>query len=395
MNNDTPSLRVVDFSTHVSGPVASHLLAEMGANVIKVENPKAGDGNRGTLPFIAGAGMLHAALNAGTRSLAISTRSPDWAAVVEACARWADVVIVGARPKDAVRRGMDFATMQRANPRIVYCALSGFGDAGPLRDYTAHGQTMDALAGNVPVEWVDGAPQTARGWRSAGTSLAGVFAALGIMDAIYRRDHGVTHAQYVSLSIWATSMWWKYRDLTMLANTGEPWPDYTDFGTRHALYETADHRVVLIAPAEQRFWERFCDLTGLPAAFRARGTWEGNMDCGEGPAYADERPVIAAIMRSRTLDEWTRLLAGIEIPFAPVLTPDEALHSGHAAVSGILRQTSVNGEPVKIVASPIRNALSDRPVEGALPPLAAAPGLGEHNAEILRELGLAHLAARS
>ena len=391
VGNGIAPLRIVDFSTHVSGPVASHLLSEMGADVLKVENPIGGDGNRGTRPFLAGAGMLHASLNSGTRSLAISSKSPHWSTVVEACSRWADVVIVGARPKDAQRRGLGFTSVQKANPRVVYCALSGFGDTGPLSEFTAHGQTIDALAGAVPVEWVAGSPQTARGWRSTGTTLTGVFAALGIMNAIYRRDHGFQHAQYVSLSIWATSMWWKWRDLTMIANTGEAWPDYTDFGSRHALYATHDRRVILVAPAEKKFWERFCDLLGLPAAWRERGDWSGGMDTGSGEPYADERPAIAKALSTRTLDEWTRELARMEIPFAPVLTVQEALSSEHAQASGILRTTAVNGHELHIAATPIRTSSSDQTLSNKLPPLSAAPGIGEHNPEILKQLGLAHL----
>ena len=86
---------VVDFSTHWSGPFASHILTDLGADVVKVENPSIGDGNRGLDPMIDGVGMVHVALNAGTRSLAFDRRSPDWPAVVGALARWADVVIVG------------------------------------------------------------------------------------------------------------------------------------------------------------------------------------------------------------------------------------------------------------------------------------------------------------
>lgn len=397
MTSVVPRLRIVDFSTHISGPIASHLLAEMGADVIKVENPTGGDGNRSTQPMLHGLGMAHAALNAGARSLTVSQRSPNWGPVVEACAKWADVVIVGTRPKDARRRGMDFATMQKANPHIVYCAVSGFGDVGAWRDHTAHGQTTDAFAGAVPVEWVNGSPETRRGWRTTGSTLSGVFAALGIQNAIYRRDHGVSHAQYVSVSLWASAMWWNWRDLTSLANSGESWSDYTDFGSRYTLYETADpQRVILVAPVERKFWERFCDVVGLPAEWRSRGAWVGGsgMDTGSGADYADEKPRIAERLGSKTLEEWTRLFSEQEIPFAPILTLKEALHSEHAVANDLMRETSMNGHPMKIVASPVRIAASDQPELGQRPPLPDAPNLGAHTQEILCELGLQHLVGR-
>ena len=168
-----PYPRIVDFSTHMSGPIASHLLAELGADVIKIERPGVGDGNRGDHPTIFGEGMFHLALNSGARSLAISTRSPHWSAVVEACASWADAVIIGTRPSAARRRGLDFASMHKVNPEIVYCLISGYGETGPWKDYSAHGQTIDAFAGRAAYEWRDGLPVTPEGWRSTGSTLLG------------------------------------------------------------------------------------------------------------------------------------------------------------------------------------------------------------------------------
>ena len=135
-------LQIVDFSTHMSGPLASHLLMEMGADVIKVEHPIQGDGNRGNEPQILGVSDLNLALNSGARSLTVSTRSPHWAEVVAGVTAWADAVIIGSRPKDAVRRGLDYHTLVQANSELVYCVISGFGLAGPWSEYKAHGQTM-------------------------------------------------------------------------------------------------------------------------------------------------------------------------------------------------------------------------------------------------------------
>ena len=255
-------LRIVDFSTHMSGPLASHLLVEMGADVIKVEHPVQGDGNRGNDPKIAGVSDLHLALNPGTRSIAISTNSPHWADVVAGVTAWADAVIVGARPKDAVRRGLDFHTLLEANPQLVYCVISGYGLAGPWAEYKAHGQNMDALAGRVEVEWNEGQPQTRVGWRSAGVLLAGVFGAMGVLAAIVKRDRG-GGPQFVHTSIWNTALWWNWRDVNTWVNNDEPWHEYRSLGSRYAMYATSDHRALLICPLERVAWERFCDLAEL------------------------------------------------------------------------------------------------------------------------------------
>ena len=379
-------LRIVDFSTHMSGPLASHLLVEMGADVIKVEHPVQGDGNRGNEPKIAGVSDLHLALNPGTRSIAVSTRSPHWADVVAGVTAWADAVIVGARPKDAVRRGLDFHTLLEANPQLVYCVISGYGLAGPWAEYKAHGQNMDALAGRVEVEWNDGQPQTRVGWRSAGVLLAGVFGAMGVLAAIVKRDRG-GGPQFVHTSIWNTALWWNWRDVNTWVNNDEPWHEYRALGSRYAMYATADHRALLICPLEKVAWERFCDLTDLHQ-LRARGEWTHSMDFG----YDDEFPLIAEAISRRPFNEWNRLLDEAEIPFAPILTLDEAVNSDHAQVNRVLRGTELPGGRVQMAASPVQ--LSSNPDEAAQPGLSdlpPPPDLGADTAEILAEVGLDQL----
>ena len=376
-------LRIVDFSTHMSGPLASHLLVEMGADVIKVEHPVQGDGNRGNDPKIAGVSDLHLALNPGTRSIAISTNSPHWADVVAGVTAWADAVIVGARPKDAVRRGLDFHTLLEANPQLVYCVISGYGLAGPWAEYKAHGQNMDALAGRVEVEWIEGQPQTRVGWRSAGVLLAGVFGAMGVLAAIVKRDRG-GGPQFVHTSIWNTALWWNWRDVNTWVNNDEPWHEYRSLGSRYAMYATSDHRALLICPLEKVAWERFCDLTDLHQV-KARGEWTHSMDFG----YDDEFPLIAEAISRRTFDEWNRLLDEAEIPFAPILTLDEAVSSDHAAVNRVLRGTGLPGGRVQMAASPVQ--ISSNPNEAAQPDLSdlpPPPELGADTAEILAEVGL-------
>lgn len=393
MSSDTP-LRIVDFSTHLSGPLATHLLCELGAEVIKVENPRTGDGNRGIFDVGDGMGLMHLALNSGARSLAVDRHSEQWPMVIAACARWADAVVVGARPVDARRRGIDFEALRAHNPELIYCSISGFGDHGPWADLTAHGQTIDGYAGQVRTTDGPIQPETQAGWRTAGTTLGGMFAAIGILAALHRRDRGLGRAQYLGVSLWHAAMWWSWRDLTSLANTGERWLDYSDLGSRYSLYRTGDGHVALVAPSEQRFWEAFVDLTGLPAEWKSFGEWAASgMDHGTGDAYAHERPVIAQRLATRTLEEWASLFAGAEIPFAPILSLEEALGSEHARVNGVLRSTTTpDGREYRLPAAPIRIADDDQ--APSLPdPISPPPEIGADTQALLAELGIALPAA--
>jgi crotonobetainyl-CoA:carnitine CoA-transferase CaiB-like acyl-CoA transferase len=391
-----PLFRLVDFSTHLSGPLASHLLSELGAEVLKVENVHDGDGNRDLEPLIEGRGMFHVSLSGGARSLAISKRSPHWDEVVRACVEWADAVIVGGRPQDVERLGLGYERLAGANDRLVYCLISGYGEAGPWRDYPAHGQQPDALAGLLPVEWIDGLPETPPGWRSTCTTLAGTMAALGVMAGL-RRATQEQRPQYVSASLWGSAVWWNWRDLNTYASLGRGWPDYKAMGSRYAMYPTADKRALLLCPIERKFWESTCDLLGLPDELRERGDWErSRMDFGLGPAYEGERGTIAAAMAARPLAEWIPLFEERQIPFAPILTWAEAMESEHARDNGVMRETEVNGRKVEVAAPPLRvhGGPEAPPAKTTREPMPPAPELGADTAAVLEELGLGAIAAR-
>jgi crotonobetainyl-CoA:carnitine CoA-transferase CaiB-like acyl-CoA transferase len=378
-------VRIVDFSTHLPGPMASHLLCELGATVVKVENPRGGDGNRQDIGIAEGLGLAHLVVNAGVRSLALDRRSPHWEEVVAACARWADAVVVGARPVDAMARGLDFGALRAANPDIVYCSISGFGDDGPWAGRRAGGPAIDAYAGLMDVDHDHERPRARAGWRSSSPTLAGMFAAMGILAALHRRDHSVEGAQYVSVSLWDAAMWWNWRELTMQANTGTAFAEPGNIGSRYAMYATSDARALMLAAVDRPGWERFCDTVGMAASSRGRGDWGRGFEAGRGPAFDDEREEIVARIASRTLDDWTALFVAAEVPFAPVLSVSEALASEHQQANSVMRPTRADGQAWSIPAVPIR-------LDGApAAELPGAPAVGADTDDVLRELGLSHL----
>ena len=205
----------------------------------------------------------------GVRSLAANVRSPHWSEVVKACCEWADVVIVGSRPVDAVRRGLDFDTVVGLNPDIVYCAITGYGDVGPWRNQPAHGQQMDAFAGNVPLEWgwtvsharhADSV-QPARLRRRCLLPWASGQPSTGVITP---RRGRVASLNGWDVSCWAAAMSWQW---ARHDNSCEPRPYVGQSMTRPAVATRCmpppTNRALLLCPLERKYWEVIlrCPLT--------------------------------------------------------------------------------------------------------------------------------------
>ena len=379
-------IKVLDLSTHWSGSVASRHLAHLGAEVVKLENPRFGDGNRALAPLVAGLGISHLALNAGKQSVTADRRAADWPETLRRATRWADVVILGSQPGVARARGLDFDAFVAMNEQIVYCNISGYGEIGPWADYPLHGLNGDVVAGLVPVEMQDGMPAPRPDYRSVGTTLSGIEAALGILEALRRRDLGMG-PQCVTTSVWEASMFWQWRDLTASLNIGQPSTAYGDLGSRYAMYGTSDDRVVLVCPVERKFWEAFCDLLDLPVAWKSVGSWGASgMDWGRG--RTEERHLIAERMRAWPLSDWLVRLEQAGIPFSPLLTVQEAAETGHAQAVGVMASMMVDGTEVQVPNIPL-HVSSPGEVDGLRGPrsLPAAPALGADTQAFLSRIG--------
>lgn len=366
------TLRVADFSTHVSGPTASLFLRAVGADVVKIENHRFGDGNRSVpaAPVVGDNSIYHHALNWGARSVAVDVRSDEWPAWVRAMTRWADVVIVGGRPSDTKRLGLDRATIAAIDDQVIHCHVSGFGPSGPWAERAAHGQNPDALAGLVDLGVDARGNLQPTGWRPAGTSFAGVVAALGVMAAMWHRaERGVVLA--VETSLWEAAVWWNWRELTAEANLHEDWGRIRDFGSRYATYRTSDGFPVLIAPIEQKFWQAFCDASGLDA-LRETGDWTSRYDFGEQTDDGSERQTIAQAIESKSLADWHDLLEPTGMPFCEILDASRVVEAPHTAAREMLVPLLDTGGVA--VRPPLDLVDGDNPVfrvEPTLPPLGA------------------------
>ena len=383
-------MRIVDFTKYMPGPLASRILIDLGADVIKVESPRGGDANRGASPYVHGQGLFHVALNAGARSVAMSPRDERWAPLVEACARWADVIMVGGMPNVLDKLGIGFEKLTAINPKLVWCNVTGYGEKGPWRGLASHGLNPDAFAGLVPIEENDGVPDPHGDYQSAGAPLSGVFAALGVLAALRRRDE-TGEAQRVHASMFGAAIWWNWRHVTALANLDKPWWRYKDFGGRYATYRCSDGGIVLVCPVEKNFWQSFCDLLDLPAEWRERGMWERTV-MDHGFNYPEERAVIAERMARMPRDHWVAEFTRINIPFAPILSAMEAIDSEHARENEVMREVDVEGQSARIPSLPVQvvSAGGRSAQEGML----STPPLGADAKSVFEELGLASLASK-
>jgi crotonobetainyl-CoA:carnitine CoA-transferase CaiB-like acyl-CoA transferase len=345
--------RVVDFSTHWPGALAVKHLVQLGADVIKVENPRTGDGNR-TAPFVGERSVFHEFLSAGTRSVALDARSALWAPTVRELAKWADVVIVGNRPSSAAKMGIDFPSLLQINDELVYCLITGYGLDGPLAATPAHGLQPDAAAGALTPESVTlhgdhlAPPRT---YRSVGNPLSGIEAALGIFAGLYRSKLGLG-GQIVHVSLWESALFWMFRDIVNFANVGESWRTYEDRGPRYCTYEAADDKIMIVCPIEKHFWERFCDVVGLPESTKSRGNWELN-GADHGRDYPEEYKEIGAKLRLRPRAEWEALFAERDIPFVSILDLGEVLASPQVDANGSVVDLEHDGQRMLLTTVPV------------------------------------------
>ena len=361
-------MRVLDLSRLLPGPYCSRILADYGFEVVKIEPPGGGDWSRYVPPLDpeSGQGLLFNALNRGKKSFTANLKTEEGRAILLRLVQSADVLLETFRPGVMERLGLGYETLAQANPRLVYCSLSGYGPEGPYRERAGHDLNYQALAGLLdltgPQEGLPAMPGVAL------ADLAGaLWATTGILLALLKRERS-GQGQRVDSSLLGGAV-----SLLPLAAAqvkgGQPpvrgTGQLTGGVVCYNLYETRDGGTMALSALEPGFWSIFCqavgreDLTGEQYAPALPGE----------PAY-DE---ICALFRTRTRQEWQELLSGVDACCDPVYSVEEALASAPVQALDMLSEQGLR-PPVQF---------SRQAVERATP----APLLGEHTAAILAELG--------
>jgi crotonobetainyl-CoA:carnitine CoA-transferase CaiB-like acyl-CoA transferase len=274
--------RVVDLTRLLPGAYATLLLVDLGAEVIKIEEPHGGDGMRRF-------GAHFDAVNRGKRSVTLDLRSPDAAGVLDALLSTADVIVDSFRPSTARRLGVDAETLRAKHPRLICASMTGFGHAGPHVETAAHDINYQALAGLLR-------PPARPGPLIADIG-AGMQTAIRILAALIERGRSET-GSVVDVPIFEAARQW-----AMFPTTGDL------ESACYTLYETADGEWLALGALEPKFWQRFCDGIGHPEFVPLQ--------------HARDADEIRAVVRSKTRDEWLTIFDGLDACLTTVLTPAE------------------------------------------------------------------------
>ena len=359
-------IRVIDFSTLLPGPLASLLLAEAGAEVIKIERPGRGDEMRSYRPKLGADSVNFALLNRGKRSIAIDLKAEGALDRLRPLLQKADVVLEQFRPGVMDRLGLGYEALKALNPRIVYCALTGWGQTGPKSDVAAHDLNYVAESGMLALAaGADGAPVVPAALVAdiAGGTYPAV---MNILLALRERDRtGVGCKLDIAMADNLFSfLYWAVGNGLAAGQWPRPGAELVTGGSpRYNIYRTADGRYLAAAPLEQKFWENFCALIGLDARFRD--------DQGQ---EAATRQAVAQRIAARDSAHWEQTFAGQDVCCSIVRSMEEALRDPHFAARGIFARALVSGSD-SIPALPVPIAEHFR----AESPQAGYPALGEAN----------------
>ncbi len=371
-------IRVLDFSKVLAGPLCTQYLADLGAEVIKVE-PPSGDDTRKWPPFEGGDGTVFLTVNRNKRSLALDLKTPEGLAICQRLAADADVVIESYGPGVATRLGVGEAQLRALNPRLIYCSISGYGTRGPLKAHKGFDVIAQAFTGMLSFTGEpDGAP--VRSPFSPIDQGTGLNAVIGILGALLQRAQTGVGVQ-LDASLFDTAVgflgyflqsFWQRGTEPLRAGSGH------ESLCPYQVFESKDQPFIL-GVANDSLWVSFCTVAGVP-------------ELASDPRFvttaqrvqhrAETVATVAAILLKRPRDEWLALLEAHSIPCAPVHTLGELDQHPHTAASDmILAYQNRAGRELKAVATPLR-------INGERPALRTPPPrLGEHSRAILHELG--------
>lgn len=372
-------IRVLDLSRVLAGPFLTMLLADMGAEVIKLEIPGRGDDSREFPPFKEGESLYYVNLNRGKRSITLNLKHPEGRRVFLDLARRCDVLLENFRPGTMERLGLGYEVLREVNPRLVYASISGFGQTGPYRDRPGYDIIGQAMGGLMSVTgWPDSPPT--RAGTGIGDILSALFCCIGILAALQVRER-TGRGQMVDVAL---------VDSVFASMENIPQKFFVDgevparIGNRYEfVYPYGSFRAsdgwVIIGVANDAIWGRFIEATGL-SRLEGDGRFDTNPSRVEN--HEELRPLIEGWTSTREVEEIVSLMTEHGVPACPILDLGEVAEDPHVAVArGMTVETEQPGVgAVKLLGNPVKMSETDPSPRGP------APALGGDTERILGDI---------
>lgn len=377
MKGPLSSLKVLDFSTLLPGPFASLLLADMGAEVLRIESPSRVDLVRVLPPHVEGVSASHAYLNRNKRCLALDLKKPEALEVVRRLVAEYDIVLEQFRPGVMDKLGLGYEALKAINPRLIYVSITGYGQTGPYKDRAGHDLNYLALSGLASYTGRRDSGPLPLGVQVADIAGGSLHGVIGLLAAVIARQ-GTGQGQQVDISMTDCAF-----SLNAMAGAGflaagvEPdmQNQVLNGGSFYDYYRTRDGRWLSVGSLEPQFMQQFCAALGRPEL------------AAPGLSPKDQERLkneIAIEVEKHDLAEWQQRFAEVDACVEPVLKLSEAVEHPQLKARGVVTEVPREGKPAqRQIACPICFS------GGLQPPRHIGAPVGAHNDEVLRELGYA------
>jgi CoA:oxalate CoA-transferase len=354
------------------------LLSDLGAEVIKVENPEGGDPSRKNFPFVKEVSSYFLSVNRGKKSVTVNLQHPRGKEIILSLAKKSDVLVENFRPGVMDRLGLGYETIRKANPRIIYAACSGFGQNGPYAHRPAYDVIVQGMGGTLSITGEEGGGPVRVGF-SIGDLGGGIFTALGILSALHERGRS-GQGQKLDVSMLDCQMAFLENAFTRFFATGEV---PRRIGTRHPVLTpfqalpTKDGYMV-VAVARQDWWEKFCKLLQREDLI-ADERFKTNPDRTKNHKALEE--ILSAATRTRNTADWVSDMEKLDVACGPLNTIPQVAADPNTSARDMIREVKhKTAGMLKVVNSPVK--LSRTPVSLE----KASPVLGENTEEVFRNL---------
>ena len=378
MSGPLGHLKFLDLTRLLPGGYCTLLFADLGADVIKIEEPGKGDYIRWMPPMAGDVASGHLALNRGKRSITLNLKTAEGVDVLKRLALDADVVIESFRPGVMDRLGVGYGALSAENERLVYCAISGYGQNGPYRLRAGHDLNYIGYAGVLNYIGSRDGPPVEPGVQIGDIGGGGLMAAVGVLAALSERER-TGRGRFVDIAMLDGAFSWLSIHGQAFALTGVP-PKRGAMRLSgelafYRIYRCGDGAFVSLGALEPQFWAEFCTAIGLPEFIERQISAIEEQD-----AMAEK---IQQILDSRSRDEWLAELEHLDACFGPINDLEEAFADPQLNARGMVIEVPTPIGPVRAIGNPVR-FVGEPPLEGK-----PAPGMGEHTDEVLRAAGYA------